>query len=86
MEPSANREPAVQGEPNEGANLVGVGVVSNSDQHLGIRWVVEVEMLDEGANNKDLGRSPRIPIASFNRVPKEGRIPKWGSPLLVPFF
>ncbi len=36
LQPGANREPAIQGEPDEGANLVGVGAVSNSGQHLGI--------------------------------------------------
>jgi len=51
---------------------MGVGVVPNFGQHLGIRWVVEVELLDEGANNMDFERIPRVPITPLSRVPKEG--------------
>lgn len=37
LQPGANREAGVQGEPDEGANLVGLGAVSKFGQHLGIR-------------------------------------------------
>ncbi len=57
----------------------------NFGQHSGIRWVVEVELLDEGTNNRDLEQSLRIPITLLNRVPKEGRVPQWGGPLPMPF-
>ncbi len=85
MELGSNKELAVQGEPNEGADLARVGVVPNSSQHLGNCWVVGVELLDEGADNRDLERSPCVPITSLSRVPKEGQVPQWGGPLPVPF-
>ncbi len=52
---------------------------------LGICWVVEVELLDEGVDNRDLERSLRVLITLLSRVPKEGQVPQWGGPLLVQF-
>jgi hypothetical protein len=48
----------IQGEPNESSNLVGVGVVPNSSQHMVIHQIVEIELLDEGVDYKNLERSP----------------------------
>jgi hypothetical protein len=61
----------VQGEPNQGAHLVGAGDVPNSGQHLGVRGVVEVLLLDEGVNNRDLDHSPCVPIALLGQVLEE---------------
>jgi hypothetical protein len=58
LEPNANREPTIQGELNESSNLVGAGAVQNSSQHLVIRQIVEIELLDEGADCRNLRWSP----------------------------
>jgi hypothetical protein len=85
LQPGADREAAVQGEPNEGAHLVRAGAVPNFGQHLGVRAVVELQLLDERANDRDFSHSPRVPIAPLGRVPKEKQVFQWGRPLLVPF-
>lgn len=72
LEPGANGESAVQGEPDEGANFVGAGVVPNSSQNLGVHCIVEVELLDEGADGGGFGRSLRVPISLLGRVSKKG--------------
>jgi hypothetical protein len=66
LEPNANKDPLIQGEPNESSNLARVGAVLNSSQHLAIRQIVEIELLDEGADYRDLGWLPRIHIFLFN--------------------
>ncbi len=38
----ADREPPVEGEPDDGAHLAGVSAVPDSGQHLRVRGVVEV--------------------------------------------
>jgi hypothetical protein len=38
-------------------------------------------MLDERADNRNLGRTPKVHIYPFNRVTKEGRIPQGGGRL-----
>ncbi len=81
----ADRERTVQGEPDEGAHLAKGGAVPNSGKHLGVRGVVEVQLLDEGADDRDFGYSPRFPIAPLGRVSEERCVPQWGKPLLVPF-
>jgi hypothetical protein len=86
LQPGADREPTVQGEPDEGAHLARARVVPNSGQHLGVRGVVEVQLLDEGANDGDFSHSLHVPIASLGGVSKERSIPQWGRSLLVPFF
>jgi hypothetical protein len=58
LELGANREPAIQGEPNENSNHVGAGTVPNFGQHFAIHQIVEIELLDEGANYRNLGGSP----------------------------
>jgi hypothetical protein len=83
LEPSANREPAIQGEPNESSNLAGAGIVPNFGQHLAIRQVVEIasqhlaicqvveiELLDEGANYRNFERLLRIHISLFSQITK----------------
>jgi hypothetical protein len=49
----------VQGELDEGAHLAGARAMLNSSQHLGVHGVVEVQLLDEGTNDGDLGHSLR---------------------------
>jgi hypothetical protein len=71
LEPNANMEPANQGEPNESSNLVGAGVVPNSGQHLAIRQIVEIELLDEGVDYRDLKWSPQVHISLCSRITKE---------------
>jgi len=66
LEPNANREPAIQGEPNENSNLARARAVPNSGQHLAICQIVKIELLDEGTNYRDLGRSPKVHISMFN--------------------
>ncbi len=75
LEPSANKEPTTKGEPNDSSNLARAGVVSNSGQHMAICQIVEIELLDEGADYRNLRQSPRVQISPFNRVTKEGRVP-----------
>jgi hypothetical protein len=38
----------------------------NSGQHLGVCGVVEVQLLDEGTNNKDLGCFPCVLVAPLH--------------------
>ncbi len=59
MQPGADKEPMVQGELDEGAHLAGARAMLNSSQHLGVHGVVEVQLLDEGTNDGDLGHSLR---------------------------
>jgi len=47
LEPSANRELAIQDEPNENSNIRGVGAMQNFGQHWVIRQIVEIQLLDE---------------------------------------
>ncbi len=82
----ADREPVLLGEPNEGAHLAGAGAMPNSGQHLEVRGVVEVQLLDEGANDRDLGRSPCVLVAPLGRLPEKRQVPQCGRPLPVPFF
>ncbi len=84
LQPGADKEPTVQGEPDEGAHLVRAGAVPNFGQHLGVHGVVEVQLLDERANDRDLSHSPCVPVAPLGRVPKEKQVFQWGGPLLVP--
>jgi len=66
LEPNANRDLAIQGEPNESSNLARVRAMPNFGQHLAIRQIVEIELLDEGADYRDLGRLPRVHISPLN--------------------
>jgi hypothetical protein len=52
---------------------------------LGVRGVVEVQLLDERANGGDLGCSPHVPIALLGRVTEKRCVPQWGRSLPVPF-
>jgi len=61
----ANREPTVQGEPNEGAHLAGAETMLDFGQHLKVRGVLEVQLLDEGMDNRDFGWSLRVHVSSF---------------------
>ncbi len=78
LEPSGNREPMIQGEPNESSNLVRARVVPNSSQHLAICQIVEIELLDKRTDYKNLRRSSRVHISPFSRVIKERRVPQRG--------
>jgi hypothetical protein len=42
LQQGADREPLVQGEPDEGAHLAQVGAVPDYAQHLGVCGVLEV--------------------------------------------
>jgi len=48
----------IQGELNENSNLARAGAVPNSGQHLVIRQIVEIKLLDEGVDCRNLSRSP----------------------------
>ncbi len=78
LELSANREPMIQGEPNESSNLAGAEAVAYFGQHLIIYQIVEIELLDEGADYKNLGQSPWVHLSPFSWVAKEGWIPQGG--------
>lgn len=85
LQPSADREPTVQCEPNEGAHLAGARAVPNFGQHLGVHGVVEVQLLDEGVNGGDLGHSLRVLVALLGQVTEERCVPQWGRSLPMPF-
>ncbi len=58
LEPSANKEATIKGEPNDSSNLMRAGAVSNSGQHMAICQIVEIELLDEGTDYSNLRWSP----------------------------
>lgn len=68
----------IQGDPNENSNLAGARAVPNFSQHLAIRQIVKIELLDEGAYYRDFRRSPKVHISSFNWITKEGQDPQGG--------
>jgi hypothetical protein len=47
LEPSAHREPFVEGQPDEGSHFVGTGVVLDPSDNLGGCRVAEAQTLDE---------------------------------------
>jgi hypothetical protein len=57
----------------------------NSGQHLAIHQIVEIELLDEGADYKNFGRLPRVHISPLSRVTKERRVPQGEGCLPMPF-
>ncbi len=57
----------------------------NFGQHLAICQIVEIELLDEGADYKNLGQLPRVHISLFSQITKEGRVPQGGGHLSMPF-
>ncbi len=76
LEPSAYREPFVEGQPYEGSNFAGTGVVPNPSHNLGGSGVAETQTLDEV---DDSGGGAEVSLCSgslsWRSSRRRGRLP-----------
>jgi len=74
LEPSAHRQPVVEGQPGERSNLAGTRIVPHSGHDLGNRRVVQIQVLDEGDDAGEVMFFPGILVSSLGGVSKEGSV------------
>ncbi len=84
MEPGANQEALVEGQPNKRAHLPWADVVPDFLYHLNGCGVLEVESLNEGENIRGVSCSPSVLVAPFGSVAEEGSVTKRVQSLPIP--
>ncbi len=78
LELGSNREATIQGEPDEVAHFVGVGVVPDFGNHLRISGVLKIQILNKGANAQGVGWFLCVPVAPLGQVAEERWVSHWG--------
>ncbi len=75
LEPRANWEPSVEGQPDEGSHFARTGIMPDPNKDLGGRGVPEFQPLDEFHNPKGLVRFSCVLIAPLGGVSEERSVP-----------
>ncbi len=75
MEPGSNGQTSIKGQPDQSAHLVGARVVPYSGYHLRVSGVLEIQLLNKGADAQDANSFPRIPITPCSKAAEKGRVP-----------
>ncbi len=79
MEPSANREALIEGEPDEGAHFSWASSMPNSSDGLQSSGVTQIKTSDEHDHVRGARMVPNVDVASLGGVSEERRVPeRWG--------